>query len=85
MIRVCSLTKYVLFCFVLSQLYVFSQFSGGNGTELSPYQISNVTDLIELHDSLESIAYTNLYKYYILTNDLEDTLYTPLIENDGGL
>ncbi|MCL2040338.1 MAG: hypothetical protein FWG85_07930 [Bacteroidetes bacterium] len=60
--------------FLISASYLFS-FSGGNGTEASPYEIANYDDMLELRDSVEYGIHTNLFnwsyeKYFKVTQDI---------------
>jgi len=61
-----------------------AQFSGGFGTEIEPYLIQNIGDLQELHDSIMSSpvfpANNNWSKgkYFILMNDITDSLREPI-------
>jgi len=75
-----------------------AQFSGGSGTEQDPYLISNVDDLQELSDSVNTTpANVNIFtyeyrdnwsrgKYFMLTNDIiEDSVKKPIGGGSGML
>ena len=48
---------------ILFPVSVFAFTGNGSGTELDPYQISNVDQLQEMNDDLDA--------YYILVNDID--------------
>lgn len=50
----------------------------GNGTELSPYQISSAADFTKLADAIESSGFDYAGRYFILTADIDFT-DTPLV------
>ena len=74
---------------VVSINYQLISFSGGNGTQSYPYLISNIDDINELRDSVESLNNIqtthppNLInwsrgKYFRLTQDITDAVTTPI-------
>jgi hypothetical protein len=62
----------ILLVFVIVSCPAFSQFSGGNGTEANPYQITSVDDMLELNDSVIN-NHPMTGKYFTLVNNI-DTL-----------
>jgi hypothetical protein len=45
---------FLLLLFVAKSSSLYCQFSGGNGTQASPYRISTIKDINELRDSVRS-------------------------------
>ncbi|MCL2039850.1 MAG: hypothetical protein FWG85_05420 [Bacteroidetes bacterium] len=69
---------YTLLSLLLLNNLIFAAFSGVTGTESDPYQISNKDDLLELHNYLITSYYDYANKCYILTNNIQDTLFEPI-------
>jgi len=53
-----------------------AQFSGGNGTQLSPYLISNKNDMALIADSVNSSANWSRNKHFKLISDIPDSVKT---------
>jgi len=58
-------------------------FSGGTGTQVDPYLISNIDDINELRDLVESLTNSldsnwSRGKYFELTQDIADTVTIPI-------
>jgi len=65
----------------VSNISIFSQFSGGLGTEIDPYRISRREDMEELADSVRNVFVASSRnwsskKYFIVTNDITDSVRT---------
>ena len=62
-------------CFLLCSLSAYP-FAGGNGTQNSPYQISTKAHLELLADSVNNIDNWSAGKYFIVMNDITDSVRT---------
>lgn len=62
-------------------IYAGSDFSGGEGTETSPYLISNVEDLAKLDEW--ATAEKTGGRYFKLTNDITETPFKGMIASKG--
>lgn len=68
----------ILFYFLLLSNFVYPQFTAGSGTSADPYQLSSLNDLIELNNHLQNGNNWSKGKFFILTNDINDTLRFPI-------
>ena len=61
-------------CFVLANQIIEAQWSGGNGSEMSPYQITTLTQLNLLADSTNNFTNWSHDKHFRLMNDITDSM-----------
>ncbi len=67
-------TKIIFVLFLLSVVCAKAQYSGGNGTQKTPYLISTPNDLIALADTMDRFyKEVDFYlgKYFLMTNDID--------------
>jgi hypothetical protein len=65
---------FALVFFAANSMVIFSQFSGGMGTEQSPYLISNIQDITKLTDSVNGIQNWSNGKYFKLVKNIQDSV-----------
>ncbi|MDR0927992.1 MAG: hypothetical protein LBO69_09565 [Ignavibacteria bacterium] len=61
-----------------------AQFSGGSGTQADPYQITSKADMEALSDSCFYGNYYSIDKYFLLMNDIIDSIRTMVGTYDGS-
>ena len=82
-----KMLKFIMGLFALISINLYG-FSGGSGTEIDPYLISNIDDWYKLADSVNrGVADCNIppcnwsnSKYFKLTQDIQDTIRIPVGE-----
>jgi len=79
-------TKNICLCLgFFAYVSAYSQpFGGGSGTQQDPYQISDLSHLLLLNDSV--MNYNSIFqnKHFILINDILDSLRHPIGRGDGS-
>ena len=79
----------IALCFVLCNAKTEAQFSGGDGTQATPYLISSKDDLEELADSVSNSPQNGTVydpdpknwsfgKYFLVTDNITDTIRIPI-------
>ncbi|MDR0927876.1 MAG: hypothetical protein LBO69_08955 [Ignavibacteria bacterium] len=74
--------KNLIFALVMliATLTASAQFSGGNGTQTAPYQITSKADMLTLRDSnLNRPNFMLQSKYFKLMNDITDSITEPIV------
>jgi len=73
---------FTFFAFLVSNVSLLSQFGGGDGTVIDPYQISTAAHLELIADSVRNGNNWSNGKYFIVTNDITDSVRTMIGGNE---